>query len=341
MFGLTSTLLFMAMGGGIDLSRAYLARQKLSQVATLACQYASRPAIVDTSSSSYSGSNGGATYTSNVNNFITTTWQSQKVGLVQTNAAPFNYTKNGPATVSLNSSVSTAFLQMFGFNSIPIGAQTHCYDNLTAVPQRTPNPPGQYLLRESFEKGGTSGGFTYYKPNGTIGTQSSPTSYSSGTAYTGANGVQWHVTGYCVEQDSAGVIKQNVADGGFSVELDCDNGSGNQGNSSITTLVYIPSGSYELRYNYASRVSYPNYEPVYLCSSAASDLSWANDTNSQGGPVANALRTNQMNVYLDLNNSASNVPPTHTTIDGTQQLDGSNLSISASTAWIGWSEASA
>ena len=132
-------------------------------------------------------------------------------------------------------------------------------------------------------------------------------------------------TGYCVEQDSAGVIKQNVADGGFSVELDCDNGSGNKGNSSITTLVYIPSGSYELRYNYASRVSYPNYEPVYLCSSAASDLSWANDTNSQGGPVANALRTNQMNVYLDLNNSASNVPPTHTTIDGTQQLDGSNL----------------
>src|SRR5204863_2357744 len=80
------------------------------------------------------------------------------------------------------------------------------------------------------------------------------------------------------------------------------------------------------RYAYASRVPYPDYEPAYLCGSSASDLSWANNTNNTNNssyPTANALRTNQINVYFDLN--TTNTPPTHTTIDGTQQLSGSNL----------------
>jgi hypothetical protein len=102
-----------------------------------------------------------------------------------------------------------------------------------------------------------------------------------------------------------------------------------KGNSSISTLVYLPAGSYELRYAYASRIPYPDYDPTYICGSAASDLSWANDTNSggnvhAGGVAVNALRTNQINVYLDLN-TGSNAPPLHTTLDGTQQLAGSNL----------------
>jgi hypothetical protein len=107
------------------------------------------------------------------------------------------------------------------------------------------------------------------------------------------------------------------------VELDCDNGSNTKGNSAISTLIYLPAGTYELRYAYISRVDYPGYDPAYVCGSAASDLSWANDTNSNGWGITNALRTNQINAYLDLN--TNNAPPTHTTIDGTETLAGSNL----------------
>src|SRR3954463_8134012 len=56
-------------------------------------------------------------------------------------------------------------------------------------------------------------------------------------------------------------------DGNYSVDLDCDDGdrSNNKGNSSISTLVYVPAGTYELRHAYSSGVSYPGYDPVYLC----------------------------------------------------------------------------
>jgi Flp pilus assembly protein TadG len=325
LFGLMSMVLFMAMGGGLDFARAYLARQKLSQVATMACQYASRPAIVDTSTSSYGGSNGSAAYINNVTGFISTTWQTQKVNLTQTNGTPFTYTPGGAANVNLTATMPTTFIQIVGINSVSLAAQSHCYDNVAAITQKVPDSNGQFVLKESFEANGTAGGYTFYKPNGTVGTQATPTAYTSATGYTGSSGTQWHITGYCLEQDSVGVIESTVADGNFSVELDCDNGSGTKGNSAISTQAYLAAGTYELRYNYTSRVDYPNYNPTYICGTAASDLSWANDTNSSGGPVANALRSNQINVYLDVNNPVTNAPPNHTTIDGTQSLPGSNL----------------
>lgn len=324
LFGLMSILLFMAMGGGIDFSRAYLARQKLSHVATLACQYASRPAIVDTATASYNGSNGTATYVSNVNNFISTSWLTQKVSLTQTNGSPFNYTQGGAANVSLTSAMPTTFIGMFGISSIALSAQSHCYDTIASVTQRVPDSSGQYVIKEGFEANGTPGGYTFYNPNGQVGTQPTPTTYSPAVGYTGANGNQWHITGYCFEQDSVGVIKGTVPEGNFSGELDCDDGTGRKGNSAISTLAYLAAGTYELRYFFTSRVTYPNYDPPYLCGSKATDLSWANDTNSSGSPVANALRSNQINVYLDLN-PANNQTPLHTTLDGQVQLGGSNL----------------
>ncbi len=323
-FGLSSIMIFTAMGAGLDLSRAYLAGQKLSQVATLACQYASRPSVVDTSTASYNGTNGGAAYVSQVNGFINTTWQSQNVNLTQTNGSPFSYTQGGAANVNLSATVPTMFMQIVGFTQIPISVQNHCYDKPSSIVQRVPDTAGQYVIQESFEAGGTLGTYKFYLPNGTNGTQTTSTTYSSAVGYTGANGTQWHISGYCVEQDSVGQIKGTVYDGNFSVELDCDNGSGNSGNSAISTLTYLAAGSYELRYAYSSRVAYPDYGYAYICGSAASDNSWANDNNASGGPVSNAVRTNQINAYLDLNTS-SNQPPVHTTIDGTQQLAGSNL----------------
>jgi hypothetical protein len=324
LFGLSATVLFMAMGGGLDFARAYLARQKLSQIATLACQYASRPAIIGTSTSTYGGSNGSAAYVSNVNNFIATTWQTQKVNLVQTNAAPFTYTPGGAANVSLTSSMPAIFIQMFGINTVGLGAQSHCYDSASTVPQGG----GQYVMKEGFEAtpNGAVPTWTAYLPNGSSGFQQTPTTFSTAVGYTGSDGTQWHITGYCLEQDRIGTINNAVFEGNYSVELDCDDGSGRRGNSSITTqLSYLSAGTYELRYAYRSRVGYSNYDPTYLCGSSASDLSWANDGTVYNGNSYTGTRSNQLNVYFDQNNPTTNKPPTHTTIDGTQTLDGSNL----------------
>jgi Flp pilus assembly protein TadG len=326
LFALCSTMVFVAVGAGLDLSNAYLARQKLTQVAIMACQYASRPSIIDTSLSSYTGSGGGTAYVTSVKNFITTTLASQSFRLSQTNSSPFTYTQNGPANVQLSASVPTFFMPIIKVNTIPIATQIHCYDTPSSPPQIIANANTTYIIQESFEKIAVPAGLTYYLANGTakssISTPITPTSYTSAIGYTGANGTQWHIVGYCLEQDRAGQIRSDIFDGNYSVELDCENGSDSAGNSSITTQVYLAAGDYELRYAYASRIPYLNYGTAYLCGTTASDLSWANATDSNRH-VTNALRTNQINVYLDLNTSGT--PPTHTTLDGAEQLSGSNL----------------
>jgi Flp pilus assembly protein TadG len=327
-FALSSVMIMLAAGGGMDLSRAYLARQKLSEVATLACQYASRPSTVETSLASYSGSNGGATYVTAVTNFITSNLQTQNFILSQTNSSPFTYTQGGAANVTLSATVPTTFMQIANVTTIPITVTTHCYDTPAAVIERVPNGNSPTLIDESFEAN-VGDNLEYYLPNGTAkayGTLGaiSPSAFNNTVGYTGSNGTKWYITGYCLEQDKVGQIRSSVADGSYSVELDCDNGSNSAGNSSISTKVYLAAGNYELRYFYAARIHYPNYDPTYICGSAASDLSWANDTTVSGNSVSSpTLRTNQINVYLDLNTNGS--PPTHTTIDGTQTLAGSNL----------------
>ncbi len=86
-FAASSVALLLAFGGAVDLGRAYAAKQKLSQTATLACQFASRPSIIDTSTASYSGANGGSTYSANVKNFITQSLAAQKFAYTQTTAS--------------------------------------------------------------------------------------------------------------------------------------------------------------------------------------------------------------------------------------------------------------
>ncbi len=85
-------------------------------------------------------------------------------------------------------------------------------------------------------------------------TQSQPASPS----YAGSHGRPWYLIGYCLETDLVGQILSSVPEGVRSAELDCDNGSQSAGNSSISTSVYLAAGSYELRYNYAGRIDYPN-----------------------------------------------------------------------------------
>ena len=109
----------------------------------------------------------------------------------------------------------------------------------------------------------------------------------------------------------------------YRAELNCDNGSGTAGDSSISNKQYLNVGEYELRYNYRARVDYPDYDPEYICGSAASDVAWATDTNVSYGSVSNNAKNNQIDVFLDPDNN--NSAPTHLINDGTMSLAGSNL----------------
>ena len=84
----------------------------------------------------------------------------------------------------------------------------------------------------------------------------------------------------------------------------------------------MAAGTYELRWDYASRVSNTYYQTSYVCGTTAADNSWANDTSYTGNSRTYSAFTNQVNVYLDQNTTGS--PPTHTTISG-QTLAGTNL----------------
>jgi Flp pilus assembly protein TadG len=328
-FAFSLIAIVLALGAAMDLARAYNARQKLYETATLACQYASRPSVIQTEAASYSGSNGQTTYASSVESFITSTLKSQNFQYTQTTATPFTFTQGGPANVTLTANVPTTFMQIIQITQMPVSSTVHCFDAPSDVNQVVNTP---YLVQETFGVSGCSScGYFYAAPGSSLvtvpsygTTQSTPNSTPTSTVgYTGSTGTKWVIMGYCLEVDTVTVIWPTVPVGTHSAELDCDNGSGTAGNSSISSLQYLEAGDYEVRYFYNSRVDYPDYNDAYICGSSASDLSWANDTISSGGPVSGALRTNQINVYLDLNSSG--VPPTHTTIDGTQQLGGSNL----------------
>ena len=321
-FALSSTVLLLGMGGAIDLARAYNASQKLTEVANLTCQYASRPSVIDIASTSTSS------YISSVKSFIATSLQSQNFPFTQTNASSFTYVANGAANVNLASTVPTIFAGVLHISTIPISATAHCFDTPSSVPQRVPDNNSNLLAQEGFEATtNCNRSICDNKPNGTTqgnrgGTITVTTTQTASPGYLGSTGTNWYILGYCLETDIAGQTVGNVPEGARLAELDCDNGTNASGNSSITTTVYLPAGSYELRYYYSGRVDYSNYDPVYLCGTTASDLSWANDRNSASW-LPNALRTNQINVYLDANTNGT--IPTHTTIDGTENLGGSNL----------------
>mgnify|MGYP002381500500 CR=1 FL=1 len=314
LFAFSLLALLSVVGASIDLTTAFVARQKLSQVAVMACQYSNRTAIVQNSISA------GLTYTSQMNQFITANLTSQAFPFAQTNATPFSFTSGGAASVSLAADVPTHFMKIARITSVPVSVSMPCYSTPNV---QTQPPAGTYVLQERFNTPITTGvGYTFYQRNGTQGIayQFSPSGFSSTVAYTGSSGVKWYVTGYCMEQDLSGLTASASPDLMPVVELDCDNGFGSAGNSSISTPVVLSAGTYELRYFYNARIYYNNYDPAYLCANAASDLSWANDTKTSGFWYVS--RTNQINVYFDQKTGAT--PPMHTSSDGTS-LAGSNL----------------
>ena len=326
-FALASVSLVVAVGSGIDMGRAYVARQRMAQVATLTCQYSTRTSVVNTANTTFSGPNGFQTYKTAVNAFAANSLTSQHwSGTLPTDTtggtnyftatqasgssnSSTSYVPSSPQT-DLTSSIPTIFLKIANINSVPLHVHVDCATAVSGSP---------FILQDGFETTCTS--YCFNAPNGANGTSSTPSSALTATpGYTGSAGAQFYITGYCLETDYVGVINSTVPEGTHSAELDCDNGSGSAGNSAISSKVYLGVGNYELRYNYKARAFQGNLSPAYTCASTTADVAWFSDVTTAAG---RASRTNQINVYLDQFVAGS--PPLHTTQDGTQQLSGTNL----------------
>jgi Flp pilus assembly protein TadG len=325
LFALSVVMILCAVGAGLDLARAYQTRQKLAEVAMLACQYATRPTIDAPVAASTAGTLQQTDYVAAVTSFIQTSLTSQKLAQPQTNSAPFTYTAGGSGKVTLTATVPTLFMAIVHVSTIPVTASATCFTTLAQV--NSSNSP--YVLQESFETS-TTGTVTWYLPSGTTmgysnGSVTIPktTTFNAANTYTGSSGIKWVVMGYCVETDHSGIISSTAPQGSYTAELDCDNGSGTAGDSSISTRQYLNAGEYELRYNYRGRVDYPDYDPTYICGSQLSDVSWATDTNVNYGSISANAKNNQIDVFLDADNN--NSAPTHLINDGTMSLAGSNL----------------
>jgi Flp pilus assembly protein TadG len=128
-FAFSLPMLTIALGGAVDLSRAYAARQTLSEVATLACQYASRPSVVGSGDFANSISAAGqAAYRKRVTDFIGKTLSTQNFQYPQTTLEPFTFVPHGPADIRLTATVPTSFMAIAQIATVPVAAAVHCFD---------------------------------------------------------------------------------------------------------------------------------------------------------------------------------------------------------------------
>jgi len=227
-FALSAMAVILAVGAGLDLERAYVARQQLSAVATLTCQYANRPIIV----SKWFGSCQGC-YAASVNAYGAVALAAQQASWTQTVATPFTYTAGRAGTVALAASVPATILHIIGIANMPVSVSAQCFAVLASAPQQpAPDGTAPLLVDEGFENSAYPTSIAWYTPSGTVepyssGQVSNPALNTppANAGYVGANGNEWIITGYCLEVDAVGKTVSTVPEGTHSAELDCDNGS--------------------------------------------------------------------------------------------------------------------
>ncbi|MBG0808753.1 hypothetical protein IY145_05140 [Methylosinus sp. H3A] len=196
LFGLIGFAISTGVAGGVDLMRLYQARQKLSETALMACQFASRPSVVSVVSAS-----GVAAYNTKVNAYISNSIGAQKLGFALTNTAPFSYSGSGASDVTLSTNVKTAFSKIWNVAQFRVSATSHCFDTIATIDQPPSSTASTTVVNETFSVTGCTGssacGYLYAAPGTKVAvgswgyTLSSATTVSSSTVgYTGSSGVK-------------------------------------------------------------------------------------------------------------------------------------------------------
>jgi Flp pilus assembly protein TadG len=179
-FAFSISALFVGGGASIDLARAYIARQQLSQVAELTCQYSTRPSVISLANTTYDGSNGFSNYVTNVNTFASNALSSQHwtgtapsapsgtyfTATASTSTTDSTSTSTAPSnpTVELSAQVPTYFMQIIKISAIPVHAKIACLTASSApqiVTSTGPSSSTNYVAQETFA---TSCGSVCYHP---------------------------------------------------------------------------------------------------------------------------------------------------------------------------------
>jgi hypothetical protein len=215
--GLSLPVLLLAVGGGIDLTRAYSTRQELANVVELSCSQSAleithlreQPDNAERPSEDFVG--------------VANSVSARRLSASGTPGQVHNSISDDLLTVQGTAESENIFATFVGAPSVPLSVQRRC----TIDPPGSVGGQGSLLFMESFEA------------NHTL-------RLNSWAAFPMWNG--WVTTDRGIEvnglpQLSAGEIRF----GNFFAELD------SYGNTSMSRIMQLAAGEYEIRYWYISR----------------------------------------------------------------------------------------
>jgi hypothetical protein len=188
-------------------------------------------------------------------------------------------------SVSYSASVPTTFTNVVGLQNIAIDGGSESQGPLA---QGTTNPTNpDILVEENFDSAGSATPYTNYVM----------TDGRSFGMYRNFN--NWKTTSNGIEIGSSSLYGVTPPNGAPYVgELDSTS------NAYIAKKIYLPVGTYELRYFYSDRVSYNVYSPTNICGSTSTDVEWATAAGGNFNYDARGrdlgAQSNRLGVYLDL-----------------------------------------
>lgn len=259
-FGLGLPALMLAVGGGIDLTRAAAQRQRIASAVELGCQQS-------THEIRYRQSQANADPNANYAPVVTDITNSKVTGSGLSGVTVNASIANNIITIRASGNSANVFGGVLGFENVPLGVVRNC--NLLPVSTTT---PGTVLLMESFETNHNVASNSWTVLN----------NWNGWSTQNGKGGIE--ING--IPQLSGNEIRF----GNFFAELDSHCYTSNcRTNSSMWREITLPAnGDYELRYWYISRVRNPAYAGKVYCAykdsstavwNALNNATWEGQTN--------------------------------------------------------------
>lgn len=270
MLGLAAPVLLLAVGGGIDMSRAAAQRQKIATALELACQQA-------THEIRYRQNQSGADPKANYESVVTKLGQDKVAAANLTGVGVTTTIASDVITIRGTGTSTNMFGGVIGFNTVSLSASRNC-----AKPPFPTSPgsgtPGTVLIVESFETNHNVASNSWTVLN----------NWNGWSTQSGKGGIE--ING--IPQLSGNEIRF----GNFFAELDSHCYTSNcRTNSAMWRDVTLPeTGDYELRYWYISRVRNPDYAGKVFC--AYKDSTTAVRNAMEGAKWEG--QTNRIDVYF-------------------------------------------
>lgn len=285
-FGLALPAVVLAVGGGIDLSRAAAQRQRIASAVELGCQHSAQEV---TYQKKQANADPNANYTSTVNQITNAKITASGI----TGATVTSSIANDVITINAAGSSANVFGGILGYDTIPVSVQRNC--NVITV-----SSSGKVLFTESFENNHNVASNSWTVLN----------NWNGWTTQSGKGGIE--ING--IPELAANTIRF----GNFFAELDSHCYVQNcQTNSNMWREFALTVGTYELSYWYISRVRNPGYAGQTLCA-------YKTDATSVWNKLAAATweqQTNRIEVFFQQKKSGSYTTPTKDQNKATDQVD--------------------